>query len=188
MIRDAKIAALKSISPIKPEDVVIGQYVGADGKPGYLEDDSIAEADKEKAKFVPTFAQIILNINTPRWAGVPFVMKAGKALENRLAEIRIQFKEAPASQFMFDGQKCARNELVMHLQPTEAVYMKVNVKEPGLESKPMQSELDLTYKSRFGDMYNPAAYTRLVLESLRGNQENFVRSDELLQPWKIFTP
>merc|ERR1712100_418481 len=89
---------------------------------------------------------------------------------------------------MFDGAHIPRNELVMRLQPEEVVYMKVNVKTPGLESAPMQTELDLSYKSRFQGIYNPDAYTRLILEALRGNQENFVRSDELLNSWKLFTP
>merc|ERR1712087_645035 len=68
------------------------------------------------------------------------------------------------------------------------MYLKVNVKTPGLESKPAQSELDLTYKKRYRDLYNPDAYTRLIIECLRGNQENFVRSDELLGSWALFTP
>merc|ERR1719343_1088155 len=76
-IRDAKNNVLRCISPIHPDEVVIGQYVGADGKPGYLEDDSIKDEDKEKAKYVPTFAAVVLRISTPRWSGVPFIVKAG---------------------------------------------------------------------------------------------------------------
>mmetsp|Transcript_45217 Transcript_45217/g.102383 ORF Transcript_45217/g.102383 Transcript_45217/m.102383 type:complete len:518 (-) Transcript_45217:42-1595(-) len=185
-IRDAKNRVLKCVAPIRKEDVVLGQYVANGGRPGYLDDDSIK--DKERAKRVATFAQVVMWINNPRWEGVPFIVKAGKALNERKAEIRIQFKDAPASKFMFDGQKCPRNELVMRLQPDEAVYMKVNVKEPGLASKPVQSELDLSYKSRYEEIYSPDAYTRLLLEALRGNQENFVRSDNLLESWKLFTP
>jgi len=187
-IRDSKNNVLRSISPIDPNEVVIGQYIGSDGKPGYLDDDSIQGDDKERAKFCPTFAQCVLRINTPRWHGVPFIMKAGKALSKKKVEIRVQFKEAPAGAFMFDGEHMPRNELVMRLQPEEIVYMKVNVKTPGLENAPLQTELDLSYKQRFAGVYNPDAYTRLILEALRGNQENFVRSDELLNSWKLFTP
>jgi glucose-6-phosphate 1-dehydrogenase len=185
-IRDAKNRVLMSISPIKPEDVVLGQYIGADGKPGYLEDDSID--DKAKAKLVPTFASVVMYINTPRWAGVPFIVKAGKALNERKVEVRVQFKDPPANAFVFNSQPCARNELVMRLQPDEAVYMKINVKEPGLSQKPLQSEMDLSYKDRYSDLYNPDAYTRLILEALRGAQGNFVRSDELLNSWRLFDP
>lgn len=185
-IRDAKNRVLQSVAPLRKEDIVLGQYVAAGGKPGYMDDDSIK--DKEKATRVATFAQVIMWINNPRWEGVPFIVKAGKALNERKAEIRIQFKDAPASKFMFNGAKCPRNELVMRLQPSEAVYMKVNVKEPGLATRPTQSELDLSYTSRYEGVYSPDAYTRLLLEALRGNQENFVRADNLLESWKLFTP
>jgi len=185
-VRDAKVNVLRCIAPINPDEVVIGQYVGADGKPGYLEDDTIK--DKDKAKYVPTFAAVILRINNPRWVGVPFILKAGKALNEKKVDIRIQYKDPPASETIFGGQRCARNELVMRLQPDESVYMKINVKEPGLHTTPVQSEMDLSYKDRYAGVYNPEAYTRLILEALRGSQANFVRSDELLNSWKIFDP
>lgn len=185
-IRDAKNNVLRCIEPVKPEDVVIGQYIGADGKPGYLEDDSIK--DKEKAKLVPTFAAVVLRINNPRWAGVPFVLKAGKALDQKKVDVRIQYKDPPAARGIFGDQPIARNELVMRLQPDESVYMKINVKEPGLHSNPIQTEMDLSYKDRYANVYNPDAYTRLILEALRGSQGNFVRSDELLNSWKVFDP
>lgn len=89
---------------------------------------------------------------------------------------------------MFPGEKIPANELVMRLQPDEAVYMKVNVKEPGLRTSPVTSELDLTYKSSFPDAFNVDAYTRLILDVLRGSQAAFVRDDELRAAWKIFTP
>ncbi len=66
-------------------------------------------------------------IHTPPWEGVPFIMKAGKALEERKGELRIQFKDAPAARFMFDGVVVPRNELVLRLQPSEVVYFKVTI-------------------------------------------------------------
>jgi hypothetical protein len=85
---------------------------------------------------------------------------------------------------MFAGQKCAANELVMRLQPDEAVYMKTNVKSPGLKTKPLTSELDLTYGDRYADENVFDAYTRLILEVIRGRQATFVRDDELRAAWK----
>lgn len=89
---------------------------------------------------------------------------------------------------MFPGEKIPPNELVMRLQPDEAVYMKVNVKEPGLKTSPVTSELDLSYKKSFADAFNVDAYTRLILDVLRGDQAAFVRDDELRAAWKIVTP
>ena len=62
------------------------------------------------------------------------------------------------------------------------------MKAPGLHTEPLTSELDLSYKNRFAESYNPDAYTRLLLDTLRGKQATFVRSDELLEAWRIWTP
>jgi glucose-6-phosphate 1-dehydrogenase len=64
----------------------------------------------------------------------------------------------------------------------------VNVKEPGLFSKMVQSELDLSYHKRYHEVYAPEAYTRLLLDTLRGSQATFVRSDELEGAWRLFDP
>eukprot|EP00927_Polykrikos_kofoidii_P084965 TRINITY_DN9112_c0_g2_i1.p1 TRINITY_DN9112_c0_g2~~TRINITY_DN9112_c0_g2_i1.p1 ORF type:complete len:543 (+),score=93.12 TRINITY_DN9112_c0_g2_i1:72-1700(+) len=188
-IRDAKVEVLKAIRPIIVEDCILGQYVAGGGKPGYLEDDSIKEEDQEKAEKVATFAAVVMYIDNERWKGVPFMIKAGKALDERKAEIRIQFKESSSVNVFGEGAGgFARNELVMVLQPTEAIYMKAMVKSPGLQALPQQVELDLTYKQRFEGAYNPDAYTRLILESLRGVQSVFVRSDEIEASWKLWDP
>jgi glucose-6-phosphate 1-dehydrogenase len=109
------------------------------------------------------------------------------ALDERKAEIRVQFKNAPGAAKMFGGQEISENELVMRLQPDEAVYCKTNVKSPGLATKPIVSELDLSYKDRY-DVEIFDAYTRLILEVIRGRQATFVRDDELKASWEIFTP
>ena len=100
----------------------------------------------------PTFCSAVLRINNRRWDGVPFILKAGKALDDRKAEIRVQFKPAPAGSYMFDGRPTPPNELVIRLQPKEAIYLKTNVKAPGLRSAPIQSELDLSYHLRYPDV------------------------------------
>lgn len=100
-IRDAKATVLNAMQPIVLEDTVLGQYEG------YADDPTIENKDTN----TPTFAAIRLRINNPRWAGVPIILKAGKALNERKAEMRIQFKDAPGSAHMFGGQECPRNEL-----------------------------------------------------------------------------
>lgn len=118
-------------------------------------------------------------------------MKAGKALNEKKAEMRVQFKDAPAADMMFQGSAIPRNELVMRLQPHEAVYLKTNVKSPGFAATPVQSELEVNYDARFFahiEGSNPDAYTRLILDVLQGKQAAFVRDDELRRAWEIFTP
>ncbi len=77
---------------------------------------------------------------------------------------------------MFDTDSAIpRNELVLRLQPDEAVYLKVNVKTPGLSTEMIQSELDLTYAERYKGVFSPDAYTRLILDAMKGSQAAFVR-------------
>lgn len=116
--------------------------------------------------------------------GVPFIIKAGKALNESKAEVRIQFKDVPGD--FFPG--ISRNELVIRVQPQESVYLKFMNKKPGLSSTPVISELDLTYKHRYSDHDIPEAYESLILDALNGDKSNFVRDDELEAAWKIFTP
>ncbi|KAF2592455.1 hypothetical protein F2Q70_00043706 [Brassica cretica] len=118
--------------------------------------------------------------------GVPFILKAGKALNSRKAEIRIQFKDVPGD--IFRCQKQGRNEFVIRLQPSEAMYMKLTVKQPGLEMQTVQSELDLSYGQRYQGVSIPEAYERLILDTIKGDQQHFVRRDELKVAWEIFTP
>lgn len=74
-------------------------------------------------------------------------------LPRRSTQVRIQFKDVPAGSFLFDNKPLPRNELVMKLKPEESIYFKTNVKAPGLQSKPIQSELDLSYGERYGSLY-----------------------------------
>jgi glucose-6-phosphate 1-dehydrogenase len=180
-VRDEKVKVLRCIPPIVMEDIVLGQYKqSADGsKPGYLDDETI-----DSGSNTATFAMATLRVENERWAGVPFVLRCGKALNEQKAEIRIQFADVPGCLF----PNIARNELVIRVQPNEAVYMKMMVKRPGLESSPIVSDLDLSYASRYVDLRIPEAYEALILDALRGDRSNFVRGDELEHAWKIFTP
>jgi len=180
---------LNAMLDIDPEEVVLGQFTAANGNPGFLEDDSIAEKDREVAKYCSTFAQLVIRINNDRWRGVPFIIRAGKGLEESKCEVRVQFKNAHADDKVFGSEaSCPRNELVMRVSPNEAIYYKINVKSPGLSHKVVESELDLSYKSRYEGVYSPLAYTRLILAGIRGKSESFVRTDELLRSWTVFTP
>ncbi|XP_071657303.1 glucose-6-phosphate 1-dehydrogenase, partial [Patagioenas fasciata] len=184
-VRDEKVKVLKSIDPVQLQDVVLGQYVGdPEGPPerrrGYLEDPTVPPGSS-----TPTFAAAVLRVNNERWDGVPFVLRCGKALNERKAEVRLQFRAVPGDIF---AQRCKRNELVVRVQPREAVYAKMNTKRPGLSLQPLEAELDLTYGSRYRGVKLPDAYERLLLDVICGNQTHFVRSDELREAWRIFTP
>ena len=188
-IRDGKVRVLQAMAPIRECDCLLGQYEG------YADDPTIPNKDTN----CPTYAALRTCIDTPRWVGIPFLLEAGKALNEHKCEIRIQFRPPPAAHVMFRDHDGAANpfptnELVMRLQPNPAIYMTSNIKSPGFSNriKPIQLSMDyssiITCSSRAGSNNNPDAYTRLILDVLRGRQGSFVRNDELRRSWEIFTP
>jgi glucose-6-phosphate 1-dehydrogenase len=149
-IRNEKVKVLRSMKPLQLEDVVIGQYKshtkGGTTYPGYTDDKTVP-----KDSVTPTFAAAALFINNARWDGVPFLMKAGKALHTKRAEIRVQFRHVPGNlykgSFGTDLDR-ATNELVIRVQPDEAIYLKINNKIPGLGMRLDRSNLNLHYAAR----------------------------------------
>jgi len=196
-VQAEKVKLLRSIPFIKAEDIIVGQYQaasphqgdkeeGKEEKKGYTQDPSVPN----KHSTTPTFAVAELRINNERWQGVPFILKCGKALDTRKAEVRIQFKTPKSSAFF--GKDLPPNELVLRVQPDEAVYLKMITKNPGLKEETALTELDLTYKSRFEanghPPHIPAAHERLILAVIRGDHRLFVGKEELAAAWDIFTP
>lgn len=150
--------------PLKLEDVVIGQYVGREGASGdeaqgYLDDPTVPNDS-----VTPTFSLCVARINNERWEGVPFFLRCGKALNERKAEVRIQYKDVAGD--IFAGQ-AKRNELVMRVQPGEAVYIKMNSKAPGMRFDLEETELDLTYGNRYHvRKLHQATYSELMKQFL----------------------
>lgn len=103
------------------------------------------------------------------------------ALNEAKVEVRIQFRDVTQGIF----KDISRNELVIRIQPSEAVYLKLNTKTPGLYTRAIPTEMDLTYKRRFLEAKIPEAYESLILDALKGDHSNFVRDDELDVAWKV---
>ncbi|KIK57900.1 hypothetical protein GYMLUDRAFT_98348 [Collybiopsis luxurians FD-317 M1] len=167
------ILAMERPATLSPKNVI-------DEKGGYTDDDGVP-----KDSTTATYAASVLWVNNKRWEGVPFILKAGKALNESIVEIRIQFKDAPKG--LYDDD-ISRSELIMRLQPGEAIFLKLNIKTPGFESGVVSTEMKLNYKETFPSAFIPAAYEVLVRDVLNGDHSTFVRDDELVAAWKIFTP
>lgn len=188
-IRNEKVKVLRSMKPLELENVVVGQYKshtkGGVTYPAYTDDKTVP-----KGSLTPTFAAAALFINNARWDGVPFLMKAGKALQSKRAEIRVQFRHVPGNiynrSFGTDLDR-ATNELVIRVQPDEAIYLKINNKVPGLDMRLDRSNLNLHYAARYSKEI-PDAYERLLLDAIEGERRLFIRSDELDAAWALFTP
>uniref|UniRef100_A0A2K6TCK3 Glucose-6-phosphate 1-dehydrogenase n=1 Tax=Saimiri boliviensis boliviensis TaxID=39432 RepID=A0A2K6TCK3_SAIBB len=177
-VHDEKVRVLKCISGVQANNVVLGQYVGnpeREGKAtkGYQDDPRLPHGST-----TATFAAAVLYMENERWDGVPFILRCSKALNERKAEVRLQFRDVASNIFR---QQCRRNELVIRVQPHEAVYIKMMTKKLGMFFNPEESELDLTY----GNTYKNE---RLLLDVFCRSQMYFLCSDELREAWRIFTP
>ena len=184
-VRDEKIKVLRSLRPIKAEDVkaktVRGQYsAGAINKetvPGYIDE---LQGNKSTAE---TFVALKLEIENWRWSNVPFYLRTGKRLEEKHSEIVVQFQNVPHSIFPQQKYDVSPNLLRIRLQPDEGVKLSVMAKQPGPGGFDLQQVgLDLSFEETF-DVRYPDAYERLLMEVLRGNPALFMRRDEVEAAW-----
>ncbi len=188
-VRDEKLKVLRALRPLRDRDVltktVRGQYKAGAVRgvpvPGYLE-----EADIAPDSTTETFAALRVEIDTWRWAGVPFYLRTGKRLQDRLTELVVTFQEVPHPIFENPLSNTA-NELVIRLQPDESITMTILAKNPGegMRLKPVSLGLDLgeTFKTRSLD-----AYERLLMDTVKGNLTLFMRRDELDAAWRWIDP
>ncbi|KAL8927137.1 MAG: hypothetical protein Q9208_002521 [Pyrenodesmia sp. 3 TL-2023] len=184
-LRQEKARVLRLVPPLDIKHTMIGQFTkSADGKyPGYKDEDSVPE-DSGCA----TFCASVAYVKNARWEGVPFILKSGKAddtaLDESKTEIRIQLKDTT------DGmlRDTAHNQLIIRIQPDEAVRLKMNAKLPGLELHTVATELDLTYQQTVSNPDIPEAYESLLLDAFKGDYSDSVSEQELEASWKIFTP
>ena len=183
-VRDAKVNLLKSVLPLPLDDVVVGQYSASESgrQPAYRDEPGLPPQS-----LAPTYAAAVLKINQPRWAGVPFFIEAGKALDERINEVRIRFRRTPPEFWGGLGTALEANELVIRIQPDEAITLKIMNKAPGLGLDLVRTNLNLRYQSAFSALI-PDAYECLLLDVMEGDRNLFIRADELAAAWDIFTP
>ena len=185
-VRDEKVRVLKCIKPVAVEDLVVGQYqgglLGKTRVPSYLEEPGVPPGS-----ITPTYAAAVLKIDNNRWHGVPFFIEAGKGLDTRVSEIRIQFRSTARNIFSEIRPALPQNALVIRVQPDEAIYFRIVNKQPGLKLELVDTDLNLKYISTFREPI-PEAYEALLLDALRGDKSMFIRSDEVAAAWDIFTP
>jgi glucose-6-phosphate 1-dehydrogenase len=189
-VRDEKLKVLRALRPLRDRDVltktVRGQYkagaVRGAPVPGYLE-----EADIPTNSSTETFAALKVEIDTWRWAGVPFYLRTGKRLQDHLTELVVTFDEVPHPIFEKSSTARTANELVIRLQPDESITLTILAKNPGegMRLKPVSLALDLgeTFKTRSLD-----AYERLLMDTVKGNLTLFMRRDELDAAWAWIDP
>jgi glucose-6-phosphate 1-dehydrogenase len=150
--------------------------------PGYKQLEGV---DKEST--TETLLAARLFIDNWRWAGVPFFVRAGKALPRRVTEIAVQYRQVPLSLFGWQNMAGeAPNRLVLNLQPDEGITLTFGAKAPGPEQHITGVEMNFSYDETFGGG-SPEAYERLLMDCMNGDATLFTRSDEVLAAWSFVT-
>ena len=180
-VRDEKVKVLRALRPVGPGESVTGQYRGGavQGKivPGYDEE---LGRDSE----TETFVALKAHVDNWRWKGVPFYLRTGKRLHERVTEILVQFRCIPHS--IFEGARTRPNKLLIGIQPEENITLSLMAKVPGLDREGIalrEVPLDIAMPDAFSGKERRIAYERLLLDLLEGDQTLFVRRDEVEAQW-----
>jgi len=173
----AKAEVLRAVVPAAGADWTIGQYEG------YREERDVAADSRTE-----TYASGVLHIDNARWRGTPFLIEAGKGLDERVTEIRVRFRRTACCEAVEElAGALPANELAIRVQPDETIRLGIVNKAPGLVMKLARTWLNLAYKSAFSEPI-PEAYESLLLDVIEGDRSLFITREELAAAWDIFTP
>jgi glucose-6-phosphate 1-dehydrogenase len=186
-VRDEKVKVIRALRPIQGRDVarnvVRGQYAAGavNGKtvPAYREEERVPR-DSQTETYVALKAQV----DTWRWAGVPFYVRVGKRLPKAATEIAVQFRRAPEVLFQKHQVRTQPNVMVIRIQPDEGISLRMQSKLPGASLKIEPVKMDFHYGTSFGKA-SPEAYERLLLDAMSGDATLFARRDEVELAWQF---
>jgi glucose-6-phosphate 1-dehydrogenase len=175
-LRDEKAKVLTAMRPLDPSCLVRGQYEG------YLDEEGVAEGSETE-----TFAALRLDIDSWRWAGVPFFVRAGKKMTRTATEVVVQLKPPPRMLWLGpDAEPGHPNLLRFRLGENDGVTFSVLAKEPGDEIATRPIDLDVDFGEAMGRRQE--AYERLLDDALDGDQFRFARQDSVEQAWRVVQP
>jgi glucose-6-phosphate 1-dehydrogenase len=171
MLRDEKAKVLKGIRPLRPQDVVRGQVRGYRDEPG-------VKADSQ----TETFVALRLELNSWRWKGVPFYIRAGKSLPVTATEVIVKLRQPPA---VFTEVPLPANYFRFRVTPDLMIAVGALVKKAGGQLEGQQVELVISQESDPAEM---GAYEELLYDAVQGNSGRFARQDYVEQAWRIVDP
>jgi glucose-6-phosphate 1-dehydrogenase len=172
-IRDEQAKVLRNVRPLDPDDLVLGQFRG------YRDEEGVA-----KDSAVPTYAALRLRIDSWRWEGVPFYVRAGKKMKVTATEVQVEFKQAPPVVFD-DLPPAIGNYVRFRLGPDVAIGIGAVIKKPGERLAGQPVELSVVRQDAAADM---SAYERLLGDAMNGDATLFARQDSVEAAWKIVDP
>jgi glucose-6-phosphate 1-dehydrogenase len=186
-IREEKSKVLEAMRPLSSHYAVRGQYgpgtdAGGNPVPGYRGEYHIPPDSSTE-----TFMAARMEIESWRWAGVPFYIRAGKRLPRQVTEVNIQFKGAPLALFRGSSRRPEPNRLKLRIQPDAEISLVVELKRPGTLRDLVPVELDMYYQETFNAPLRDA-YERLLVDALAGDAVLFMREDEIDAAWRVVDP
>jgi glucose-6-phosphate 1-dehydrogenase len=174
IINDRKWDVFQSMPDADPEHCVRGQYLG------YLDVDGVAPDSTTE-----TYIAMRLYVDNWRWQGVPFFLRAGKCLPEKVTEVRIVFQRAPTLQFTKGRHKCSPNQIILRIDPDAGTSMVLHARDAD-DGGVREIHLDMDFASEGGA--GPTPYEELLWAALRGDQSNFTRQDAVEETWRIVQP
>ncbi len=176
-LRNENVKLLKSIRPIQLDDSVRGQYIG------YRNATGIAKRSQ-----TPTFVALKLYVDNWRWQGVPFFIRSGKALRQKVSQIVLHFRRPPLQLFeLQELEHMTDNILMFRIQPDEGIQLSFQAKMPDSRAGRLV-EMSFDYDTSFKGQPIPEAYERLLLDVILGDASLFSRSDSIEESWRLVDP
>jgi glucose-6-phosphate 1-dehydrogenase len=174
-LRDERVKVLQATKSFDPRHVVAGQY------DGYLDEDGVADGSTTE-----TFFAARVEIDSWRWAGVPWIIKTGKSLDKTVTEAVVEFQRPP--RLMFSDAKAVPgpNRLSFQSKPSDSIVISMQAKRPGPTIVSESVEFDIEYGEHREESQD--AYERLLGDALRGDQALFARVDGVMEAWRIVEP
>ena len=174
-LRDEKAKVLEAVRPVEPDHYVRGQYRG------YLDVPGVAPGSDTE-----TYAAMRLDVDSPRWSGVPFFLRAGKAMHETVTEMTIEFKNPPKPLWLDDHSHVPRNSMRIEAKPQNFAAITWLHKEPGETMMPEAITLAPPPDERADN--GPEPYELLIEEAMKGDPTLFAREDTVMQQWRIVEP
>lgn len=179
-INHRKMSVLKDVKRLSSEEVknltIRGQYEG------YQNEEKISPNSQTE-----TYALIKLEVDNPRWQGVPIYIRTGKKLTGKVTSIIIQFKDTHHKLFEELDTKPTPNHVTLQIQPNEGIGIRLVAKKPGLTTSIEPVDMEFCYKTSF-DTPQPEAYERLMLDVILGDQSLFISQEVVEECWRIIDP
>jgi glucose-6-phosphate 1-dehydrogenase len=175
-ITDEKVKVLRAIKPLTPDSLVRGQFDGYRGEPG---------VDPESD--VETYCALRFEIDTWRWAGVPFTIRAGKGMSSTVTEAVVEYVAPPRQLFDDADGTFEPNRMRFRMKPDDLIQLSMQVKRPGDQMLIETVDLSVHYEEQLGKS-GPAAYERLLGDAIIGEHRLFARADLVEEAWRVVQP